>query len=155
MAVRKETIKQQFVEALPAVLEPGEQVQTGAFLVSGPSPMWVAGIFGLIGILLFKVRNYYLAVTDRRVIFYAASFWASRPKALAWADPRGSVSISDVVTDAKLWNRMLFSRPGAEKPLRLNVHAFWREEMKAVVSTLSAPAQSGSPPPPPPPMPAQ
>ena len=146
MAVRKETIKQQFVEALPAVLEPGEQVQAGAYLVSGPSPLWVAGLLGLSGMLLFNVRYYYLAVTDRRVIFYAASFWSSRPKALAWADPRGSVSISDVVTDAKLWNRMLFSRPGAEKPLRLNVHAFWREEMKGVVSALT-----GSPLPPAPP----
>lgn len=145
MAVRKETIKQQFVDALPAVLEPGEQVQAGAYLVSGPSPMWVAGILGLIGILLFNVRYYYLAVTDRRVIFYAGSFWNSRPKGLAWADPRGSVSISGVVTDAKLWNHMLFSRPGAEKPLRLNVHAWWREEMKGVVAALT-----GSPPPPPP-----
>ncbi len=145
MAVRKEAIKQQFTEALPAVLEPGEQVQSGAYLVSGPSPMWVAGLLGLIGILLFNVRYYYLAVTDRRVIFYAASFWSSRPKGFAWADPRGSVAISDVVTDAKLWNHMLFSRPGAAKPLRLNVHAFWREEMKGVVAALT----HGSLPPPP------
>jgi hypothetical protein len=148
MAVRKETIKQQFAEALPAVLEPGEQVQAGAYLVSGPSPMWVAGLLGLVGMLLFNVRYYYLAVTDRRVIFYAASFWSSRPKGLAWADPRGSVSMSDVVT-GKLWNHLLFSRPGAEKPLRLNFHAFWREEMKGVVAALS-----GSPLPPPPPTPS-
>ena len=146
MAVRKETIKQQFAEALPSVLGPGEQVQAGAFLVSGPSPMWVAGLLGVIGLLLFKVRYYYLAVTDRRVIFYAASFWSSRPKGLAWADVRESVSISDVVTDAKLWNHMLFSRPGVEKPLRLNVHAFWREEMNGVVAALTA-----LPMPPPPP----
>lgn len=37
MAVRKETIKQQFNEALPAVLEPGEQVLGGAYGVSGPN----------------------------------------------------------------------------------------------------------------------
>jgi hypothetical protein len=38
VAVRKETIKQQFIEALPPVLEPGEQVLGGAYGVSGPTP---------------------------------------------------------------------------------------------------------------------
>jgi hypothetical protein len=37
VAVRKETIKQQFNEALP-VLEPGERVLGGAYGVSGPNP---------------------------------------------------------------------------------------------------------------------
>jgi hypothetical protein len=35
VAVHKETIKQQFSEALPAVLEPGEQVLGGVYGVSG------------------------------------------------------------------------------------------------------------------------
>ena len=151
MAVRKETIRQQFTDALPAVLEPGEQVQAGTYLISGPSPMWVAGIFGLIGMLVYNVRYYYLAVTDRRVIFYGASFWRSRPTAVAWADPRATVSISNAVTDAKLWNSMFYLRPGLGKPLRLNVHALWREEMKAVVAALTMPSQPVVPPPPPPP----
>ena len=41
MAVRKDTIKQQFTEALPPVLEPGELVLGGAYGVSGPNPLWV------------------------------------------------------------------------------------------------------------------
>jgi hypothetical protein len=150
MAVRKETIKQQFTQALPSVLEPGERVEAATYLVSGPSPMWVAGIFGVIGMLLLNVRYYFVAVTDRRVIFYAASFWSGRPKGLAWADPRGSVSISDVVTDAKLWNHLSYARPGLGKPLRLNVHTFWREEMKAVVAVLTTPPAPGAWMPPPP-----
>ena len=40
MAVRKETIKQQFSEAFPAVLEPGERVIGGAYGVSGPNSLW-------------------------------------------------------------------------------------------------------------------
>ena len=40
MAVRREMIKQLFNEALPAVLEPGEQVLGGAYGVSGPTPLW-------------------------------------------------------------------------------------------------------------------
>lgn len=67
MAVRKETIKQQFNEALPAVLEPGEQVLGGAYGVSGPNPLWAQGLLGLVGFLIFGMRYYYVALTDRRL----------------------------------------------------------------------------------------
>jgi hypothetical protein len=54
VAVRKETNKQQFSEALPAVLEPGERVLGG---VSGPNPLWVQGLLGLAGFLIFGMRT--------------------------------------------------------------------------------------------------
>ena len=46
MAVRKDTIKQQFTEAIPPVLEPGELVLGGAYGVSGPNPLWAQGLSG-------------------------------------------------------------------------------------------------------------
>jgi hypothetical protein len=48
VAVRKETIKQHFDEAFPAVLEAGERV-LGAYGVSGPNPLWTKGLLGLTG----------------------------------------------------------------------------------------------------------
>ena len=72
MAVRKDTIKQQFIEALPPVLEPGEQVLGGARGVSGPNPLWAQGLLGLAGFLIFGMRYYYVALTDRRLIFLNA-----------------------------------------------------------------------------------
>ena len=69
MAVRKDTIKQQFIEALPPVLEPGEQVLGGAYGVSGPNPLWAQGLLGLAGFLIFGMRYYYVALTDCRLIF--------------------------------------------------------------------------------------
>jgi hypothetical protein len=104
VAVRKETIKQQFNEALPAVLEPGERVLGGAYGVSGPNPLWAQGLLGLAGFLLFGMRYYYVALTDRRLIFMNASFWTSRPQRFAWSDPRDSITITDLQTDNKLWN---------------------------------------------------
>jgi hypothetical protein len=125
MAVRKEAVKQQFTEALPGVLEPGEQVLGGAFGMSGPNPLFAQGLFGVAGYLIFRVRPYYVAVTDRRVIFMRASFWTTRPKGMAWSDARSSVTIRDVRTDAKLWNSATFSTPSKHK-LRMNFHTFWR-----------------------------
>jgi hypothetical protein len=112
VAVRKDTIKQLFIEALPPVLEPGEQVLGGAYGVSGPNPLWAQGLLGLAGFLIFGMRYYYVALTDRRLIFLNASFWTSRPKGFAWADPRDSITISDLQTDNKLWNwGKISSRP--------------------------------------------
>jgi hypothetical protein len=152
VAVRKETIKQQFNEALPAVLEPGERVLGGAYGVSGPNPLWAQGLLGLAGFLIFGMRYYYVALTDRRLIFMNASFWTSRPKGLAWSDPRDSITISDLQTDNKLWNWGKISGP-TKQNLRMNFHAFWRPELKAMGDVLAdrivgprlAPGAAGDP----------
>jgi hypothetical protein len=156
MAVRKETIKKQFEQVIPSALEPGERYLVGSYCVSGPNPLWSQGLLGLVGMLIFGVRYYFLAVTDRRVLLWKASFWTSRPAGPGFADPRSAVRIFDVDTDAKLWNHLMYERPG-HKPLRLNIHAWWRDEMKAIVAELGGsaappapPAPSPAPPPPPP-----
>ncbi len=149
MAVRKETVKRQFSEAFPAVLEPGERVITGTLAQSGPTP-WLAGAIGILIMVLAGMRIYFLAVTDRRVLFMRASMLTSRPKGLAWADPRGAATVADVVADAKLWNHFVYLRPG-QKRLRLNVHRFWRDELKEVLEALSIPTPGAAAPPPPPP----
>jgi hypothetical protein len=138
VAVRKETIKQQFDEALPAVLEPGERVLGGAYGVSGPNPLWVQGLLGLAGFLHFGMRYYYVyvALTDRRLIFVNASFWTSRPQGFAWSDARDSITISDLQTDNKLWNWGKISSP-TKQNLRMNFHAFSRPELKAMGDLLA------------------
>jgi hypothetical protein len=59
----------------------------GANGVSGPNPLWAQGLFGLAGFLIFGMRYYYVALSDRRLIFMNASFWTSRPQ-----DSRGPTS---------------------------------------------------------------
>jgi hypothetical protein len=142
MAFRKETIKRQFGEAQAAVLEPGEQVEAASLTTSGPSP-WLAGLLGIIVMLLMGMRYYYVLVTDRRVVFMKASMMSGRPKGLAFADPKGQAGITQVKV-AKLWSSLRYRRPEG-KEIRLNFHRIWRDEMQAVVQALGA-----SVPPPPP-----
>ena len=68
------------------------------------------------GFLIFGMRYYYVALTDRRLIFLNASFWTSRPKGFAWADPRESITTSDLQTDNKLWNWGKISSPTQAEP---------------------------------------
>ena len=102
----------------------------------GANPLWAQGLLGLAGFLIFGMRYYYVALTDRRLIFVNASFWTSRPKGFAWADPRDSITISDLQTDNKLWNWGRISSP-TKQNLRLNFHAFWRPELKAMGDLLA------------------
>lgn len=152
MAFRKETIRQQFSEAIVSVLEPGERVTAGAYTVSGPSP-WLTGLLGVVIMLLAGMRYYFVAVTDRRVILMKASMWSQRPRGVASAYPTSSVSLSDV-TMAGMWSHLRF-QPAGGKRIRLNFHKFWRGEMQQVVAAIQAGAATGPtgtalPPPPPP-----
>ena len=82
----------------------------------GAEPFVGAGPVGLAGFLIFGMRYYYVALTDRRLIFLNASFWTSRPKGFAWADPRESITTSDLQTDNKLWNWGKISSPTQAEP---------------------------------------
>src|SRR5437016_12777198 len=95
MALRKAKTTEQFREAQRAVLEPGEQVIAESLTTAGPSP-WLAVGVGVVGLYLLGMRIYFMAVTDRRVLFMVGTAWTGRPKGLALADPRAGVSISHV-----------------------------------------------------------
>jgi hypothetical protein len=154
MPGRKESTRRQFTMR-PGVLEPGEQVVTGLMVQTGASPL-LAGMVGILPFLLGETRAYYLALTDRRVLFLKASMVTMRPKGMGWADPRGSVVISDIVSDATLWNRFLYHRPGVTEPLRVNVSAVrWNPEFHTLVANLEAVTRAitADPPMPPPPGP--
>jgi hypothetical protein len=146
VAFRREKIKQQYDEALPAFLEPGEQLQAQTFSLSGPSP-WLIGIFGWLFMLLLGQRYYFIVVTDRRVLFMKGSLWTGRPKGLAWADPRSAIQIHDVDVNNTVWSKFRYRRPDG-KDMRINIHRIWREDGQAVVAALSGqPAQQPQQPP--------
>jgi hypothetical protein len=145
MALRKETIKKQFADALPAVLEPGEQIEAGTFCVSGPNPLFAQGLFGIIGMLLFGMRWYFVAVTDRRVVFVKASYWTGRPSGFAWADARFSASVSDVNLSAKVWGHFKYTSLTKPSGIRLNVHRWWLDEGNAVADALTSTSGAPSP----------
>lgn len=153
MAVRRETVRKQFEEAVQQHLEPGEQLVAGASGASGPNPLWLSGLFGLIGMLVAGVRYYFVWVTDRRVIFMGLSMMTSRPTGkVAWSDARSAVSISDA-TPAATWSWFKYYRPGGTKPIRMNFARPWREDFAQMTQALSGTTPS-APPTPAPPSPA-
>jgi hypothetical protein len=152
MAFRKATITEQFRIAIQDVLEPGERVETGTLAQSGPTP-WLVGAVGIVMMLVLGMRYYFIAVTDRRVLFMRASLMTGRPSGLAWADRRGAGRVFEVDADAALWSHFKYERPGDREVTRFNVHRIWRDELRHVLSAMTT-LTSGALPAPPPSVPA-
>jgi hypothetical protein len=150
MAFRKATVQRQFSETISAVLERGERIEAGVLSQSGPTP-WLMGAIGVLVMLLTGMRYYFIAVTDRRVLFFAASLMTVKPRELAWADPRGAGTVSDIDADAALWSHFKYARPGESRVTRFNVHRVWRDEMRGLLTAMTTPTTTPIPAPPAPP----
>jgi hypothetical protein len=135
MAVRKETIKKQANEMVVQALQPGEQIISGVYAITGPSP-WLMNQIGLLG--QFFIDYYYVAVTQRQIIFVKMNRISNRPKEIAFTAPLPSVRITDYKRSA-LWSSFKYNVPTAPKPLRLNVHRIWRQELDALVGAFGVP----------------
>jgi hypothetical protein len=135
MAVRKETIKKQANEMVAQALQPGEQIVSGVYSITGPSP-WLMNQLGLIG--QFFVDYYYIAVTQQQVIFVKMNRVSNRPKEIAFTAPLQAVQITDYRRNA-MWSSFRYNVPTAAKPLRLNVHRIWRQELDALVGAFGVP----------------
>src|SRR6266487_850420 len=134
MALRKEPQKRKFNEAIAPILEPGEGIEAGCAVLTGPSPWLGAGV-GLLILYGLGTRPYYVAVTDRRVIFMRPGLWSARQIRLGHADPRSAVSISDV-RRGRIWNRFQYRRPDGTT-VRVNIHRIWAPEMEGIVRALA------------------
>jgi hypothetical protein len=134
MAVRKETIKKQANEMVFQALRPGEQIVSGVFAISGPSP-WLMSQLGLVGQIF--IDHYYVAVTQQQVIFVKMGRLANRPKEIAFAAPLQNAGVSNYKRSA-VWSSFRYNI-GTAKPLRLNVHRTWRQELDALVGAFGVP----------------
>jgi hypothetical protein len=136
-------------EMLRTVYEPGEQEAAGVMVIQGPSPWLVAGVGGLI--FQFLVKYYFVAVTDRRVIFIRTSRWSQRPIRVERIDPRESAAIMASAVN-RVWSWFKYRGPDG-KVLKENVHRIWRDELTPLLQSFGVPttesAGATSPPPPP------
>jgi hypothetical protein len=136
MAMRKDTIKKQANEMLVQAMQPGDQLVSGVYAISGPSP-WLMNQLGLLGQLF--TDYYFVAVTRQQVVFLKMSRISNRPKEIAFTAPLQSVQITDYKRNT-MWSSFKYNVPTAPKPLRLNVHRMWREELDALVGAFGVPA---------------
>jgi hypothetical protein len=126
VALRKDKVQAQLREFVTGLLEEGEAERGGALAQTGPMP----GLFGLLGMAFIK--QYYVALTDRRVLFVRTSQFSGRPIRLDFEDPRDSARAAHE-TDGTFWSLADYA---GSRSLRLRYHKLWRDEMNVVLHAL-------------------
>jgi hypothetical protein len=138
MAIRRAKMKAQVIEKLTQQAPAGETFIACVHTETGPSP-WLNLIFDeipVVGLVVGLTRKFYfLTLTNTSIVVNSANRWTNRPGDIVAAFPREAFPVSRVKR-AKVWSSLFVElNPGA-KPVRLNVHAYWRHELDQLIAAF-------------------
>ncbi|MBQ1124813.1 hypothetical protein [Streptomyces sp. B15] len=144
MAFRKATMKKQVAEAI-AQQAPGDRPLVSVGAVAGPTPWLSVGFLGLIG--QFLIKYYFITVTEQALLVQRMSRFSQRPKEIVHAIPRDQArSLFGEIQLNPLWSFYHMALPGEAKPVRINVHRMWRNELEELLAVVGgAPGRQGAP----------
>jgi hypothetical protein len=138
LAIRRAKQKQQVIEKLAAQAPAGETFIATVHCETGPSP-WLNVIFEeipFVGLIVALSRQtYFVTLTNTSIVVNSASRFTNRPGEIVAAFPLNQAPIGDVKR-ATVWSKMYLRFPTKEKPTRLNVHRYWREEFDRLIAAL-------------------
>ncbi|MET9363086.1 hypothetical protein ABZX93_19505 [Streptomyces sp. NPDC006632] len=134
MAMKKSTIQRQVAEAI-AQANPQDRPIVTIQAIAGPS-VWLMSLIGVIGQAF--LTYYFVTVTQQAVLLHRASRMSNRPQEIVTAIPphEAMQMISDVRRNT-LWSSFRCQLPGQPKPIRMNVHRIWRNEMDQLLGMLT------------------
>lgn len=146
MAIRRAKQKAQVIEKLASFVPPGEQFLATVHAETGLSP-WLNAVFDevpLLGLIVALTRQFYFfTLTDRAVIVNTANRFTNRPGEVVAVFPRYAIPVSQF-NRAAVWSKFYFQFPNRPKPVRLNVHRYWRAELDQL-ATAFPPAGAPAP----------
>jgi hypothetical protein len=138
MAIRRAKQKAQVVAKLSQQAPPGETFIACVHCETGPSP-WLGVLLDeipLVGFIVQMTRKFYfLTLTNTSIVVNNASRFTNRPGAIVASFPREAFPASRVKR-ARVWSTMYVAFTGGSKPIRLNVHRYWRGEFDQLIAVL-------------------
>lgn len=147
MAIRRAKQKAQVIEKLSQSAPAGETFIACVHTETGPSP-WLNGIFDeipLLGLIVaFTRKFYFLTLTNTSVVVNTANRFSNRPGDIVAVFPREALPVTRVKR-ATIWSSMYLQFPGENKPRRLNIHRYWRNEFDQLIAAFPATAPTGQP----------
>ncbi|WP_030881389.1 hypothetical protein [Streptomyces sp. NRRL S-1868] len=134
MALRKPTMKKQVAEAIAGQM-PGDRPLVTVAAVAGPTPWLSVGLLALIGQLLTKY--YFITVTEQGLLLHRMARFSQRPKEIVHAIPRDqAAALFGEIQLNPLWSVFHMMLPGGAKPVRINIHRMWRNELQEMIQLL-------------------
>jgi hypothetical protein len=147
MAIRRAKQKQQVIEKLSAQAPAGETFIATVHCETGPSP-WLNAVFDeipFVGLAVALTRQqYFVTLTNTTVIVNSASRFTNRPGEIVASFPRHQAPIGNVKR-AAIWSKMHLHFHGRNKPTRLNVHRYWRDEFDQLIAAVPAAQRADQP----------
>ena len=138
MAIRRAKMKAQVIEKLSQAAPPGETFIACVHTETGPSP-WLNAIFDeipLVGVIVaFTRKFYFLTLTNTSIVVNSASRWTNRPGDVVAVFPRAGFPVSRIKR-ATVWSSMYVELTPGSKPIRLNVHRYWRAELDQLIAAF-------------------
>lgn len=131
LARQKAKLAARMDEALSGVLEPGEKIEVRAYALTMPSPWWY--LLTYFGAMLLA-KYWFVAVTDRRVVFMKVSRTGTSRSEFAWADPRSGMRAGELKKSLG-WTKLDIFKPDGGK-MTLSFDRNWRDEAAAVRDAL-------------------
>jgi hypothetical protein len=138
MAIRRAKQKAQVIAKLQQQAPPGEEFLACVHCETGPSP-WLGALLDevpLVGLIVQLTRKFYfLTLTNTSIVVNSASRFTNRPGAIVASFPREAFPASRVKR-ARVWSTMYVHFPNQPKPVRLNIHRYWRGEFDQLIAIL-------------------
>src|SRR5215475_2467967 len=138
MAIRRATQKKQVIEKLSQVAPPGETFIACVHCETGPSP-WLNASFDevpFLGLIVALTRQFYfITLTNTSVVINAANRFTNRPGNVLYSFPRNAFPVAEVKR-AAVWSTLYVQLPDRTKPIRLNIHRYWRAEFDQLIGAL-------------------
>jgi hypothetical protein len=145
MAIRRAKQKQQVMEKLAQQAPAGEQFIACVHTETGPSP-WLGALLDeipIVGLVVQLSRKFYFfTLTNTSVVVNAANRFTNRPGEVVAVFPRHQFPVSNF-NRAAVWSKFYIQFPGQDKPTRLNIHRYWRQELDQLAQAFPAGAQVG------------
>lgn len=140
MAIRRARQKAQVIQKLSAMAPAGEQFIACVHAETGPSP-WLNAIFDEIpgvGLAVALTRKFYFfTLTNTSVVINTANRFTNRPGAVVGSFPRHAFPVTEHKR-AAVWSKFYVHFPGTQRPTRLNVHRYWRNELDLLAQAFPA-----------------
>jgi hypothetical protein len=145
MAIRRAKQKQQVMEKLAQQAPAGEQFIACVHTETGMSP-WLGALLDeipVVGLVVQLSRKFYFfTLTNTSVVVNSANRFTNRPGDVVAVFPRNNFPVSNF-NRAAVWSKFYVQFPGQNKPTRLNIHRYWRQELDQLAQAFPAGAQIG------------
>jgi hypothetical protein len=131
-------LRQKIDDAAAGSVEPGEEIRE--FVFGQTWPRMLFGLEALLGplVLLFAVRYWYIAISERRLFVIRAPKTKTGPGEVEWVEPFEGVVV-EKYKEGMLWTLLFFRRRTDDRVFRFRASRTFNDRTRQIADALTKP----------------